>query len=282
MITGLHRYRNQRLRSLLCGVAMISFACVAATGQQSDPLQELQQLQQKLQQLQQQYETTTRDLEQRLAALQQQIGQEKVAREQQVEKETEQTKQATVSTVELAAQEARKAVLGESKQVGAKFQGDVPSEPTYDFLKEADEKIDKLQERESTFEFHGYFRSGAGLNSVGGQQVAFEAPGAEAKYRLGNEAETYAELIFVNNWVNPDHDLSKAWFRTELMVEANTSNSENFAPVGNAAGADQFRFREAFVQAGNIFENQPGPSSGRARDTTAGNTSTATISTRWT
>jgi maltoporin len=246
---------------LFCGAAIIFLACVAARGQQNEQAQELQLLQQQLQQLKQQYETTTQDLERRLANLQQQIGQEKSTREQQAERETEdinQTKQATVSTVELAAQEARKAVLGESKEVGARFQGDVPSEPTYDFLKEADEKIDKLQERESTFEFHGYFRSGSGLNSVGGQQVAFEAPGAEAKYRLGNEAETYAELIFVNNWVNPDHDLSKAWFRTELMVEANTSNSENSAPVGNAVGADQFRFREAFVQAGNVFESQPG------------------------
>ena len=41
------------------------------------------------------------------------------------------------------------------------------------------------------------------------------------------------------------------------MVEANTSNSENYGPVGDAAGADQYRFREAFVQAGNVFENQP-------------------------
>ena len=60
--------------------------------------------------------------------------------------------------------------------------------------------------RLKSFEFHGYFRSGYGLNSRGGKQVAFQAPGADAKYRLGNEAETYAELIFVNNWVNPKHD----------------------------------------------------------------------------
>jgi len=53
--------------------------------------------------------------------------------------------------------------------VGAKFQGDVASEPSYDLLKEADEKIEKLQEREDTFGFHGYFRSGYGLNSIGGQ-----------------------------------------------------------------------------------------------------------------
>ncbi len=32
-------------------------------------------------------------------------------------------------------------------QVGAKYQGDLPSEPTYDLLNEADEKIAKLEEQ---------------------------------------------------------------------------------------------------------------------------------------
>lgn len=59
------------------------------------------------------------------------------------------------------------------------------------------------------------------LNGKGGQQVPFQAPGADAKYRLGNEAETYAELIFVNNWLNPEHDSDKAWMKTEVMIEAN-------------------------------------------------------------
>ncbi len=255
MSIGLRGHWNRHLRWFLCCVAVLSFANVAAVGQQTE------QLQQQLQELKQQYEATTHDLEQRIATLQQEIEKEKAAREQQSEKEKEQggkVKQATVSAAELAAQEVRKTGLLESDQVGAKFQGQVASEPSYDLLKEADEKIEKLQEQVGTFEFHGYFRSGYGLNSVGGQQVAFEAPGAEAKYRLGNEAETYAELIFVNNWVNPNHSSDKAWFRTEFMVEANTSNSENYAPVGDAAGADQFRFREAFVQAGNIFQSQPG------------------------
>jgi maltoporin len=255
MIVRLRRHRRQKhLRWCLCSSAIMFLASVGAAGQQSDPLQE------QLQQLKQQYEITTRDLEQRIAALQQQIEKEKQDREQQAEKEKAhgaREKQATVSATELAAQEAKKTVF-ESNQAGAKFQGQVASEPSYDLLKEADEKIEKLQEREGLFEFHGYVRSGYGLNSVGGQQVAFEAPGAEAKYRLGNEAETYAELILVNNWVKPDRDSNKAWFRSEFMVEANTSNSENYGPVGNAIGADQYRFREAFVQAGDVFESQPG------------------------
>jgi glucose/galactose transporter len=159
--------------------------------------------------------------------------------------------------LDLAAEEAQHVVLGQPDQAGAKFQGELPSEPTYDLVQEADRAIAKLQEQLGTFEFHGYFRSGYGLNSVGGQQVAFEAPGADAKYRLGNEAETYAELIFVNNWLNPDHNSDKAWMKTEFMVEANTTNSANAASFANGVGDDQFRFREAFAQAGNILESQP-------------------------
>jgi len=92
---------------------------------------------------------------------------------------------------------------------------------------------------------------------VGGQQIAFQAPGAGAKYRLGNEAETYGELIFVNNWLNPSNDPGKAWMKTEFMVEANTSNSASFANFPNGTGNDQFRLREAFITAGNVLESQP-------------------------
>jgi maltoporin len=64
-------------------------------------------------------------------------------------------------------------------------------------------------------------------------------------------------LILVNNWLNPEHSTDKAWMRTEFMVEANTTNSANYANFANGIGNDQFRFREAFVQAGNLFRSQP-------------------------
>ena len=138
--------------------------CAASAQQEPD-------LQQQLQQLKAQYQQSTHDLEQRIATLEQQIKEEKETQEK--------TKENTVSAVELAAQQTEKAVLGQSKEVGAKFQGQLPSAPTYDFLRDTDTKIEKLQQQVGTFEFHGYFRSGYGLNSVGGQQVAFEAPGAK-------------------------------------------------------------------------------------------------------
>jgi len=157
-----------------------------------------------------------------------------------------------------AEQAAAQALRGESNQVGAQFQGQVSADPTYDQLREADTKIEKLQEQLGAFEFHGYFRSGYGLTGKGGQQIAFEAPGTDAKYRLGNEAETYGEMIFVDNWLNPNHDSDKAWAKAEVMIEANTTESTNYANFPNGIGNDQFRFREAFVSMGNLFDSQPG------------------------
>jgi len=208
--------------------------------------QQTNDLPQQLQQLKQQYEQTTQQLQQQITALEQQIEKQK------------NTSTTADHAAELAAEKAVKRVLfGEASQVGAKFQGQLPSQPSYDLLQEAEAKLQGLQQQVSSFEFHGYFRSGYGLNSVGGQQVAFKAPGAAAKYRLGNEAETYGEFIFVNNWLNPEHDSDKAWFHTEVMIEANTTNSASYANFNNSTGNDQFRLREAFVRAGNLFESQP-------------------------
>src|SRR5580693_3226871 len=238
-----------QLRRLPWIVALVAAGALPSPAQQP-AAQKADDFEKQLEQLKQQYDATTRDLEQRMAALEQQIQKQKEA--------SEKTKEGTVSALELAAQQAAKnAALGQSNEVGAKFQGELPSEPTYDLLREADEKLVNLQQQVQSLEFHGYFRSGYGLNSDGGQQVAFQAPGADAKYRLGNEAETYGEFIFVNNWLNPNHATDKAWMRTEVMIEANTSNSSTYANFPNGVGDDQFRLREAFVQAGNILDFQP-------------------------
>lgn len=53
-------------------------------------------------------------------------------------------------------------------------------------------------------DIRGYFRAGYGRNNEGGPQVAFQAPGAFSKYRLGNEAENYGELTFGKNFYVAD------------------------------------------------------------------------------
>src|ERR1700688_3446089 len=237
---------HRKLRTPFVFKRVLWIVALVAAGTRPTAAQQPENLQKQLEQLKQQYDATTRDLEQRITALEQQIQKQKEANEKARER--------TISAVELAAQQA---ALGQSDQVGAKYQGQLPSEPTYDLLNEAESNISKLQEQLGTFEFHGYFRSGYGLNSEGGAQVAFQAPGADAKYRLGNEAETYGEFIFVNNWLNPDHNGDKAWLKTEVMIEANTADAASYANFPGNTGNDQFRLREAFVRAGNILEFQP-------------------------
>ena len=231
-------------RSLIWCTAVLFFTALDATAQQADPLP---QLQLQLQQLKQQYADTTHDFEQRIAALEQQLDRQTKASEK-IKKEE------TASAVKRAAEEAAKKAVDNAL---ARYQGHLPSEPTYEYLSEADRSIAELQQEVKSFEFHGYLRSGYGLNSVGGQQVAFQAPGSGAKYRLGNEAETYGEFIFVNNWLNPDRTSDKAWMKTLVTVEANTSNSASYASPSGAVGSDQFRLREAYVQAGNVLMSQP-------------------------
>src|SRR5262249_16734074 len=63
--------------------------------------------------------------------------------------------------------------------------------------------------------------------------------------------------IFVNNWVNPDHTNDKAWFSTEVMIEANTTDSASYANFNNGNRNDQFRLREVFIKTGKIFDSQP-------------------------
>ena len=141
-------------------------------------------------------------------------------------------------------------------------------------MQDSEQVIAELKQQVKAFEFHGYMRSGQGLNSEGGQMVAFQAPGAPAKYRLGNEAETYGEMIFVNNWINPSRDPDKAWMKTEVLVQANTTQAQSYCQhrsVPLPRGV-----RRSGQRAG---VESVGRSSGRANVTTGGSTSTSTTST---
>ena len=51
-----------------------------------------------------------------------------------------------------------------------------------------------LSELQHDFGSHGYFRVGTGLSDSDASQEVFKAPGAGAKYRLGNENDNYVEL----------------------------------------------------------------------------------------
>jgi maltoporin len=118
----------------------------------------------------------------------------------------------------------------------------------------AEKQLDQIRQMVMSmpkiFVFQGYFRAGTGINSQGGQQVAFRAPGAFAKYRLGNETETYGELGFDANWVNPDH-ADGAWFKTSIKLAVIAPRNSTFDVLNVIA------LREAYGEAGHIFDSHP-------------------------
>ena len=99
-------------------------------------------------------------------------------------------------------------------------------------------------------EFHGYLRAGFGLNSAGGDQVPFQAPGAYSKYRLGNETETYGELGFDANWINPEH-ADAAWFKTSVKLAVIAQRNSTFDVLNTIA------IREGFAEAGHVIDSHP-------------------------
>ena len=237
-------------RQLSCpGLALAATGCLLVAAfvltPQDASAQTTEELQQQIQQMKQLYEQQISALEGRIASLEQ--ANRAAAHSTQENTVSVTDLQAEVAK-EVSAQEKPKLSRGEQTEIE---QTELANTPTYDEVQDSLQVVKELQQQAKQFEFHGYMRSGQGLNGDGGQMVAFQAPGADAKYRLGNETDTYAELIFVNNWINPNHESDKAWMKTEVLVQANTTQSSSFAST------DQFRFREAFIEVGNVLASNP-------------------------
>jgi maltoporin len=100
----------------------------------------------------------------------------------------------------------------------------------------SEERIQALEKQQAAvasdratldFEFHGYFRAGLGVNGSGDPMEAFKAPNAGAKYRLGNEAETYVEATFQQNFRTPELIENKVDYFTALTFAYVTPTSNN-------------------------------------------------------
>ena len=112
-------------------------------------------------------------------------------------------------------------------------------------------------------EISGYLRAGYGRDNEGGPQVAFQAPGAFAKYRLGNEAETYGELTFAKNFYvpglfsldpkeRPDGTLAGPVAR----VQATMSMYNPYQDLLSSSDTT-FGLPEAWAAIGNVIPSQP-------------------------
>jgi len=123
---------------------------------------------------------------------------------------------------------------------------------------------DRLQQVLNNYiDFGGYFRSGYGRDNQGGPQPAFQAPGAFSKYRLGNEAETYGELIFARNWYVPDLFSPDAPPRADGTPTGPIARTQVrmafYDPYGSTTSASSFQtsLPEAWAEVGNVFAAQP-------------------------
>ncbi|OTA19451.1 maltoporin [Xenorhabdus beddingii] len=104
-----------------------------------------------------------------------------------------------------------------------------------------------LSAQAAAVDFHGYARSGIGWKSSGGDQKCAQATGAQGKYRLGNECDTYAELKLGQElWKEGDKSF---YFDTNLAYAV--SQEKDWEATNPA-------FREANVKATNIIDWLPG------------------------
>src|SRR5687767_4797134 len=99
-------------------------------------------------------------------------------------------------------------------------------------------------------EFHGYVRTQVGGTGEGGNLQCFGGSGVwpiRAKYRLGNECDTYGEAMVVAPFGKSDG----AWAKYHLMLALQEKNAEDFEDVAN----DKFNIasRQNFVQMGGFF-----------------------------
>ncbi|WP_407220090.1 maltoporin [Enterobacter sp. CPE_E1214] len=104
-----------------------------------------------------------------------------------------------------------------------------------------------LSAQAGAVDFKGYARSGIGWTGSGGEQQCFQATGAQSKYRLGNECETYAELKLGQEvWKEGDKSF---YFDTNVAYSVAQQNDwESTSPA----------FREANVQGKNLIDALPG------------------------
>jgi maltoporin len=93
-------------------------------------------------------------------------------------------------------------------------------------------------------DFHGYFRSGIGGASVGGQQQCFQAPNADYKFRLGNECETYAEAELAQTFFK---DKSGIEFKYSTMLAYKSAQTQDYEAL--TGGNNEIALRQAWVGA---------------------------------
>jgi len=104
-------------------------------------------------------------------------------------------------------------------------------------------------------DFHGYMRSGIGATADGGDQSCFQAEGAGAKYRLGNECETYAEIGLGKELYNENG--RSFYVDTMIAYKSDQSNDWESTRGGGPWDNGFSSIRQFNIQGKNVIDALP-------------------------
>jgi len=116
---------------------------------------------------------------------------------------------------------------------------EAPRPPEELLRKMIDEQLAKgIKPKVGDVSMHGYFRAGYGVSQEGGRQVCFQAPGAIAKWRLGNECDEYGEFIFsAPAYIGENGFVATANVMFDFFVPTTSQGyTDTFTPGNNELG----------------------------------------------
>ncbi len=231
---------------------LIVFICVlphfSACAQTAPPAPEVDAIRKEMEQLRRDYEERIRKLEDRLKAV-----------------ETARPAPTPAPTVPpVAAPEAAEAAAKGRDFAKAQYARNTETREAAILADENQVVRTRLESvLHNYIDFGGYFRAGYGRNNEGGPQAAFQAPGALAKYRLGNEVENYGELIVGKDWYLPGTFSLDPKLRPDGTPEGPIAHAQmRMAFVDpyssfNSGTDTQVTFPEAWGSIGNVVRSQP-------------------------
>jgi maltoporin len=239
---------------------------------QTPPTNELRETRQAVEQLKQEYDQMKQAYEERFKKLDERLkqletansGPTGVAYAAAVSAPKPATKVTVLATTPAAAGQEASGAEAQAGEVPVQFQ-----EPTDSMqLSLAEQENNRVRERmervmREYVDITGYFRAGYGRDNDGGPQVGFQAPGALAKGRLGNEAENYGEIAIGKNFYLPEAfslnrsprlDGSSSQPVARVLVRISMFNP--YQNYGVASGTS-FGIAEAWAAIGNLSSSQP-------------------------
>lgn len=225
-----------------------------AMNAQANATTEAQQLREEIRRLKQEYGARIEQLEQKLESLEQSA----LSRNEPVPPQAVVTTDSNAPVI-VASNNAAAARQFADQQ----FQRDTESRERA-VLAEESPLRDRVEHVLQDFvDISGYLRAGYGRDDKGGPQVAFQAPGAFSKYRLGNEAETYGELTFGKNFyvpglfnLDPNQRPDGTPAGPIARVQLTMSMYNPYQDLLSSSGTD-FGLPEAWASIGNVLEAQP-------------------------